>query len=35
MELKRVLPVTHKGYSKGSPVGTAEEPLKVLDSRST
>lgn len=32
MELKRVLPRDKKGYSKGSNMGTVEEPLKVLDS---
>ena len=39
MELKgvlsgteRVLYATKKGFSKGSPMGTAEEPFKVLDS---
>ena len=28
---KRVLPAINKGNSKGSPMGTAEEPFKVLD----
>jgi hypothetical protein len=29
---KRVLPGTKMGYSKGSPMRTAEEPFQVLDS---
>ena len=32
MEPKGVLPKTKKASSKGSPMGTAEEPIKVLDS---
>ena len=32
LDTKRVLPGTNKGSSKGSPIGTAEEPFKVLDS---
>ena len=31
MEPERVLSGTKKGYSKGSPLGTAKEPFQVLD----